>query len=114
MRSEPDDMPEAAALERAAAWRLRKVDADPSDERSLHAARQMERLAAELRSLFGTPVHTEYLAIHNWLSESDNVSEFAIHVEYFNERLGFGTWAEDGEGYLKALIALAHEAAGMG
>ena len=34
-----DDMPEAVALERVAEWRLRKVDADPSDHRSLAAAR---------------------------------------------------------------------------
>ena len=42
------------------------------------------------------------------------MSELAINVEYFNERLGFGTWAEDGAGYLRALIEMARETAGMG
>lgn len=113
-RQDQDHMPEADALERAAAWRMRKVDADPSDERSLVAARQLERLAVELRTLRGTKTHTEYVAIHHWLSESDAVSEFAIQVEYFNERLGFGTWADDGQSYLRALVDLARETAGMG
>lgn len=109
-----DDMPEAVALERVAEWRLRKVDADPSDYRSLAAARQLEKLAVGLRALRGTPAHLEYVAIHNWLSESDGVSELLMNVEYFNERLGFGTWAEDGADYLRAMIEIARETAGMG
>ena len=82
--------------------------------RSLAAARQLEKLAGELRALRGSTAHLEYIALHNWLSESDAVSELAINVEYFNERLGFGTWAEDGAGYLRALIEMARETAGMG
>lgn len=109
-----EDMQEAIALERAAEWRMRKADADPSDDRSLTAARQLEKLAGELRALRGSKAHLEYITLHNWLSESDAVSELAINVEYFNERLGFGTWAEDGAGYLRALIEMARETAGMG
>jgi hypothetical protein len=114
MTNETGDMPEAAALERAAEWRMRKVDADPSDQASLRAARQMEKLAAELRVLRGSKLHLEYVAIQNWLSESDDVSELAMRVEYFHQKLGFGVWAEDGEGYLRALIEMARETAGMG
>ena len=111
---DPSDMAEAAALERMAEWRMRKVDADPSDTGSLRAARQMQKLAVELRVLRGSRLHTEYTALHNWLSESDDVSEFAMRVEYFQQRLGFGTWAEDGPGYLRVLIEMARETAGMG
>ena len=46
-----DDPPEAAELERSAEWRLRKVDADPSDQRSAAAAQQLRKLAGELRLL---------------------------------------------------------------
>lgn len=114
MDDEAGDMAEAEALERVAAWRLRKVDADPSDTASLRAARQLEKLAGELRALRGTKAHTEFLALQNWLSESDDVSELAMRIAYFNERLGFGTWADDGAGYLRALLEMARETAGMG
>lgn len=114
MSDDTADMPEAAELEKTAAWRLRKVDADPSDTASLKAARQLEKLAAELRALLGSKQHAEYLAMRNWLGESDGVSELALRIEYFNQRLGFGTWAEDGEGYLRALLEMARETAGLG
>ncbi len=114
MSDDTADMQEAEALERAAAWRMRKVDADPTDTASLRAARQLEKLAADLRALHGSKPHTEFLAMRNWLGESDGVSELAMRIEYFNERLGFGTWAEDGDGYLRALIEMARETAGLG
>ncbi len=113
MTGDDDDLPEAIDLERAAAWRMRKVDADPSDEQSLRAARQLELLAAGVRQLRGSPVYTEYMAICNWLAESDDISEFALRAEYFRERLGFGTWADTAESYMRVLIELARESAGM-
>lgn len=114
MSDDTADMPEAEELERAAAWRMRKVDADPSDQASLKAARHLEKLAAEVRGLRGSKAHAEYVAMRNWLGESDDVSELAMRIEYFNQRLGFGTWAEDGEGYLRALLEMARETAGLG
>lgn len=108
------DMPEAAELEKAAEWRRRKVDADAGDLASLKAAIQLEKLATELRALRGSKSHSEFQAMRNWLGESDGVSELTLRIEYFNQRLGFGTWAEDGEGYLRALIEMARETAGLG
>ncbi|MGE0417758.1 MAG: hypothetical protein AB7O80_13205 [Acetobacteraceae bacterium] len=108
-----DDLPEAIELERAAEWRMRLVDANPSDESSLRAARQFEKLAHEVRALRGAPIYTEYMAICNWLGESDDISEFRMRAEYFRERLGFGTWADTGESYMRILIELARESAGM-
>jgi hypothetical protein len=108
------DFPEVEALLRAADWRMRKHDADPSDDASLRAARQLEKLAAELRVLGGSDLFGQYVAMANWLGESDGISEFEMRAEYFRERLGFGTWAEDGEGYLRALIEMARETAGLG
>lgn len=114
MSDDTADMPEAVELEKAAAWRMRKADADPSDTASLNAARQLEKLAQELRATRGSKVHAEYVAMRNWLGESDDVSELAMRIEYFNQRLGFGTWADDGETYLRVLLEMARETAGLG
>jgi hypothetical protein len=113
MSDDTSDLHEAVALEAAAAWRLRKVDADPTDTQSLRAARQLGKLAAELRGSRGSKTYLEYAAMLNWLGESDGVSDLRMNVEYFNQRLGFGVWAEDGEAYLRALIEMAKEVAGL-
>lgn len=109
-----DDLPEVAALQRAADWRMRKVDADPADQASLRAARQLEKLAGELAAMQGGALATEFMAICNWLAESDDISDFLVRAEDFRTRLGFGTWAEDGETYLRILIGMARESSGTG
>ena len=48
-------MEEAEELERAADWRMRKVDADPSDATSREAAALLERLAQDVRRLPDSP-----------------------------------------------------------
>ena len=110
--SDDDDPPEVIDLERAAEWRLRKVDADPADHRSAAAARQLQKLADDLRGLRGSALYTEYTALCNWLGESDDISELALRAQDFRERLGFGTWADDGAGYLRQLIEMAKESSG--
>jgi hypothetical protein len=114
MSGSNDDAPEVTMLEKASEWRLRLVDADPGDERSARAARQLEKLANELRMLHGSPSWTEYMAIHNFLGEFDGLAEFSLRVQDFNDAIGFGRWAEDGEGYLRALIEMAKETLGTG
>jgi hypothetical protein len=109
-----DDVPEAEELERAAEWRLRKVDADPSDTGSAAAARQLEKLADELRTLRGSPLYAEYQCMCNWLGESDGLSDLVLRAEDFRTRLGFGTWADTGEGYLRVLVEMAKETYGAG
>jgi len=112
--AQPDDPPEVTELERAAEWRLRKVDADPSDQRSAAAARHLQKLADELRLLRGSALYREYMAICNWLGESDGLSEFEMVAHDFRANIGFGTWAETGEAYLRALIDMARETSGTG
>ncbi len=109
-----DDPPEVIELERAAEWRLRKVDTDPSDQRSAQAAQQLQKLADELRLLHGSDLYREYMAICNWLGESDGLSEFEMRAHDFRASLGFGTWADSGESYLRALIDMARETFGTG
>jgi hypothetical protein len=100
-------MEEAEELERVAEWRMRKVDADPSDAVSRDAAALLERLAEEVRRLPGTPVFREYTAIRNWLSESDDIVDFADMADAYRAQIGAEHAPADGEAYLHALIELA-------
>jgi hypothetical protein len=104
-----DDPFEADLLERVAEWRLRKVDADPADEVSAGAARQLERLAEDVRRLRGSPLFQEYLAICNWLGESDGISEFMELANDYRARIGADRSPENGEANLRALIDLAKQ-----
>jgi hypothetical protein len=105
-------MEEAEELERAAEWRMRKVDADPSDTVSLDAAALLEKLAEQVRRLPGTPVLREYTAIVNWLSESDDIVDFADMANDFRARVGVDHQPANGEAYLRALIDLAKRSFG--
>jgi hypothetical protein len=98
---------EAEELERAAEWRMRKVDADPSDTISRDAAALLEKLAQDLRRLPGTVVFREYIAICNWLSESGEIVDFADMANDYRARIGADHAPRDGEAYLRALIDLA-------
>jgi hypothetical protein len=100
-------MEEADELERAAEWRMRKADADPSDKVSRDAAALLERLAEDVRLLSGTAVFREYTAICNWLSESDDIVDFADMATDYRARIGVDHVPADGEAYLRALIELA-------
>lgn len=100
-------MEEAEELERAAEWRMRRVDADPGDTVSRDAAALLERLAEDVRRLPGTAVFREYTAICNWLSESDEIVEFADRANDYRARIGVDHAPQDGAAYLRALIDLA-------
>jgi hypothetical protein len=109
-----DDMPEVSELERVAEWRQRRVDAKPSDAQSAKAARQLQKLADDLRQAPNTKLLEEYRCVCNWLSESDGISDFVLQAQDYREMIGFGEWAETGDDYLRALIRLAQETFGMG
>jgi hypothetical protein len=103
---------EAEALERTAEWRLRKLDADPTDTVSRSAAALLEKLAADVRRLAGTPVLREYTAICNWLGESDGIVDFMDMAQDFRARIGVDQHPADGKAYLRALIQLAKQTFG--
>ena len=107
-----DDLFEVEELERAADWRMRKADENPADEKSAAAARQLAKLADDVRRLRGAPVFQEYLAICNWLGESDGIADFSLLANDYRARIGFDRAPENGEAYLRALIDLAKLAAG--
>lgn len=112
-RSGPIDDPiEAAELERAADWRVRKVGEDPSDAQSATAAQLLSRLAEDVRRLRGSPIYTEYLAILNWLGEFDVMEDFAERANEYRARIGVEHFPENGDAYLSALIGLARDTAG--
>jgi len=105
-------MEEVEELERAAEWRMRKLDADPSDATSRDAAALLEKLAGEVRQLQGGPVFREYAAICNWLGESDGIAEFMDMANDYRARIGVDRSPENGEAYLRALIDLAKQISG--
>jgi hypothetical protein len=104
-----DDPREAVELENAAEARLRKVDADPSDQHSAEVARHLQQLASEVRDLRSSPLYAELLAICNWLDEFDGMADFELRAYEFRRRIGDELWIESGEEYLRALIELARE-----
>ena len=105
-------MEEAEELERAADWRMRKVDADPSDATSREAAALLEKLAEDVRRLPDSPVFREYVAICSWLGESDGIADFMDMANDYRARIGVEHRPENGETYLHALIDLAKQTFG--
>jgi hypothetical protein len=108
-----DDPIEAIELERAADRRIRKLGENPADAESARAADLLYRLADDVRRLRGSPAYTEYLAILNWLGEFDVVEEFAERAAAYRAAIGVLHFPDDGEAYLRALIALAKDTAGL-
>jgi hypothetical protein len=104
---------EAEELERAADWRIRKLGENPADTQSAAAAKLLQKLAEEVRGLRGSPVYTEYLAILNWLGEFDVTEEFAERADAYRSHIGIEHFPENAEAYLRGLIALAKDTAGM-
>jgi len=101
------EVPEIDELERAAAWRLRLVDADPGDTVSLAAARLLEALAEDLRRHEYPSLWTELRSISNWLGESDAISDFAEFAAAYRARIGVSEHPADGAAYLLVLLAIA-------
>jgi hypothetical protein len=98
---------EAEDLERTAAWRLRLVDADPSDAASAAAAAALDMLAADLRRNDYPALWTELRSICNWLGESDAISDYADLANDYRARIGMTDHPADGAAYLEGLLAIA-------
>jgi hypothetical protein len=105
-----DDPTEVAELEAAAEWRLRQVDADPTNTRSAAAARQLQALAKELRHLRDSPLLRELHALCGWLDESDNITDFSLRAHELRTRIRFDRQVDGAEEYIGMLIELAKEA----
>src|SRR5580658_1911561 len=82
------DLLEAIELERAADWRLRKLDENPADPHGAAAAKLLQKLADEVRLLRSSPVYAEYGAILNWLGEFDVSEEFAERAMAYRAGIG--------------------------
>ena len=103
------DSPEADALERAAEWRLRLADADPSDTASIAAARHLQKLADELRAMPDNKQLEEYRCLCHWLSASDGITDLAQAAHRYNAAIGFGEWPETAGDYVRVLNRLANQ-----
>ena len=102
-----DDPPEIEELQRAADWRLRLVDTDPSDHASKAAADTLQALAHGLRHSDLAPLWTELRALCNWLAESDAISDYAELAADYRARIGVSDHPEDAAAYLRGLLAIA-------
>jgi hypothetical protein len=102
-----DEPLEVEELERTAAWRMRLVDQDPADARSLAAARLLEKLANDLRGLRDPGAWAELGAICNWLGESDMISDYAEAAQEYRAGIGVDHFPADGAAYLAALTDIA-------
>jgi hypothetical protein len=105
--NEGAEPPEIEELERVAAWRLRMVDANPSDTASAAAARLLETLAADLRRNDYAPLWTELRSIGNWLGESGAISDYADLATDYRTQIGVSEHPVDGATYLAGLLAIA-------
>ena len=108
-----DDPVEALDLERVADWRIRKLGEHPSDRESAAAAKLLQTLADDVRRLPGSPAYVEYLAILNWLGEFDVMDDFAERANQYRARIGVDNFPQNGDAYLRALIELAKDTAGI-
>jgi hypothetical protein len=98
---------EIEALERAAAWRLRLVDADPGDTLSIAAAQLLQALADDLRRDELASAWTELRSIGNWLAESDAISDYAEYAAEYRARIGVAKHPANAAAYLAGLLAIA-------
>jgi len=106
------DAPEADALERAAEWRLRQVDANPADTASAAAARHLQKLADELRAMPDNAELEQYRCLCHWLSSSDGITDLAQAAHRYNATIGFGEWPETALDYVRVLNRIATGIAG--
>ena len=109
----PDaDLLEAIELERMADWRIKKLGEDPSDTQSATAAKLLQRLADDVRTLRGAPAYKEYQAICGWLDEFDGMAELSEYAHDYRARIGIDQFPADGEAYLRVLIGFAKDTFG--
>ena len=71
--------------------------------------RGLRRTCGGLR---GTPLFVEYMAICNWLGESDGIADFMDMANDYRARIGIDHSPNNGEAYLRALIDLAKQTFG--
>ena len=109
-----DDIPEVMRTRTGRGVASAQSRRQASDEQSAKAARQLQKLADDLRRAPNAKLLEEYRCVCNWLSESDGISDFVLRAQDYREMIAFGEWAETGDDYLRALIGMAQETFGMG
>ena len=91
-------------VEATADWRRRQAEYFPNDDRNTRAAKELERLAAELDRLEGSSVHeqirfaTDRLKIEDWFAMSEGVYAELRSVGFdstYESGLQFLEWYRD-------------------
>jgi hypothetical protein len=103
---------EADALESTAEWRRRKAEEYPEDDRNGRAAKALAKLAVEVRRLVGTPLGQEFEALQEkvytaeWRGSDRLMEDENRHLS----RIGFDSFPDTGEEYLRARMEIYAEA----
>ena len=79
------------------------------DRQSEEAAKLLQKLADDLRTLAGSPAYKEYQAICGWLDEFDGMAELQEYAQDYRARIGVDKFPADGEEYLRVLIGFAKD-----
>jgi hypothetical protein len=80
-------------VQEIAEWRWRKAEEFPDDPRNLEAAKELERLAAEIAQLNGSALHNRILELIDIVSEQgadDEAIDTIESTEAELHRVGFG------------------------
>jgi hypothetical protein len=94
----------ADELESTAAWRLRKADEYPEDERNTIAANLLEHLANQVRSLVGSDLHAELSQTEQ--SFCGDLFSVIEEENQYRRQIGLREFPKTGRDLLSALLRL--------
>jgi hypothetical protein len=90
-----------ASMESTAEWRREKAEEFPDDSRNLDAAKELEKLATEIKNLEGSELYQRVETLDDAMPDDDNYDL----VEWLSEELravGFRTSYESGAEFLES------------
>ena len=105
----------ATELETTAEWRSEKTEQFPDDPRNAEAADLLMKVAANLRSIDGTPEAKRFEALHDFvfaegtLDETSDAFRLCERWNEYRSRIGFDHYPDLGKEYLDDLMDIAFE-----
>ena|SRR6478672_3998221 len=105
----------ATELENTAEWRSEKTEQFPDDPRNAEAADLLMKVAANLRSIDGTPEAKRFEALHDFvfaegtLDETSDAFRLCERWNEYRSRIGFDHYPDSGKEYLDDLMDIAFE-----
>jgi hypothetical protein len=82
-------------------WRREKAVKFPDDPRNLEAARELDRLAAEVAALEGSELHLRLDKVFE--DEDDGMAAMTVISDMLRQ-VGFSRWYDTGDELLQAIV----------